>query len=89
MGWLVGSLVTGGVLLATLHYNRNERVRVAEEKAPWGLSPQQEEVLLERIANGPKGKVALEFSAADRIRVRDFAHKLGDLFRAAGLEVWG
>jgi hypothetical protein len=89
LGWLVGSLVTGGVLLATLHYNRNERVRVAEEKAPWRLSPQQEQIIVERITPGPKGKVALEFSAADRVRVRDFAHKLSDLFATAGLEVWG
>jgi hypothetical protein len=89
LGWLIGSMVTGGVLLATLHYNRNERVRVAEEKAPWKLSPQQEQVIIERITAGPKGKVALEFSAADRIRVRDFAHTLGALFGSAGLEVWG
>jgi hypothetical protein len=89
LGWLIGSLVTGGVLLATLHYNRNERVRVAEEKAPWRLSPQQEQVIVEKITAGPKGKVAIEFSAADRIRVRDFAHKLRSVFAIGGLEVWG
>jgi len=52
------------------------------------LSPQQEHVIIERITAGPEGKVALEFSAADRIRVRDFAHTLGAL-GSAGLEVSG
>jgi hypothetical protein len=84
IGWLIGSLVTGAFIVATLYFNWLDR----EKNGPWRLSPQQESTLMELLKKAPKGRLAVEYTAADQMRAYKFAEKLKEIFVASGYDVW-
>jgi hypothetical protein len=84
-GWVVGSLITGVFIFANLYVGRLDR----EKSGPWQLSQQQEITLLELFKKAPKGRLAVEYSAADQLRAHKFAEKLKEIFVASGYDVWG
>ena len=81
IGWLIG----GAIIFATLVVNRNDRVK----QGPWEFSAQQAANFATSLKDAIKGKVAIEYTKADEKRSRDFALKLKAIFESSGYDVWG
>jgi hypothetical protein len=83
---------SGFVTFANLKINRADRIEAARldrVRGPWILSSEEVKTFEAALADAPKGKVAIEYSAMDQLRVRDFAVKLKDILEGIGYEVWG
>lgn len=85
VGWLIGSAVTGGFILANLTLNRIER----EKAGPWKITEAQKEKFSNFLRDTPKGRVALEYTATDQVRAHALAVTLKDMLEKTGYDVWG
>jgi hypothetical protein len=70
-------------------YAHTLATQLKDREAPWRLTQEQKNKFSAYLKNAPKGKVAIEHSAADGKRSNDFAIEIKNMLEASGYDVWG